>query len=74
MPHQQSRRATRAQYLAMKGTAAMTESIHQMHALLHEVVELLKVSNNANKRAAARKLDSIANLASTLAATVQAQR
>jgi hypothetical protein len=58
----------------MKGTAVMTDSIQQMQALLHDVVELLKVSNNANKRAAARKLDSIANLASTLAATVQAQR
>ena len=52
----------------------MTESIRQMNALLHDVVELLKVSNNANKRAAARKLESIADLASTLAATVQAQR
>ena len=52
----------------------MTEGIHQMQALLHDVVELLKVSNNANKRAAARKLESIANLASTLAATVHAQR
>jgi len=52
----------------------MTESIRQMNALLHEVVELLKVSNNANKRAAARKLESISSLASTLAATVQAQR
>jgi hypothetical protein len=57
-----------------EGTAAMTDSIHQMQALLYDVVELLKVSNNANKRAAARKLDSIANLASTLSATVQAQR
>ncbi len=52
----------------------MADSIHQIQALLHDVVELLKVSSNANKRAAARKLDSIANLASTLAATVQAQR
>ncbi len=52
----------------------MTEGIHQMQSLLHDVVELLKVSNNANKRAAARKLESIANLASTLAATVHAQR
>ena len=52
----------------------MTESIRQMNVLLHDVVELLKVSNNANKRAAARKLESIADLASTLAATVQAQR
>ena len=52
----------------------MTESIHEIQALLHDVVKLLKVSNNANKRAAARKLDSISSLASTLAATVQAQR
>lgn len=52
----------------------MNDSIHQMQVLLHDVVELLKVSNNASKRVAARKLDSIANLASTLAATVQAQR
>lgn len=58
----------------MKGMAVMTEGIHQMQALLHDVVELLKVSNNANKRAAARKLERIANVASTLAATVHAQR
>lgn len=58
----------------MKGTAVLNDSIHQIQALLHDVVELLKVSNNVNKRAAVRKLDSISNLASTLAATVQAQR
>jgi hypothetical protein len=52
----------------------MTEGIRQIQALLHDVAEHLKVSNNANRRAAARKLESIANLASTLAATVHAQR
>jgi hypothetical protein len=52
----------------------MNESIHQIQALLQDVVELLKVSNTANKRTAVRKLGSISNLASTLAATVQAQR
>lgn len=52
----------------------MTEGIHQIQALLHDVAELLKVSNNANKRAAARKLENVANIASTLAATVHAQR
>ena len=45
----------------------MTEGIRQIQALLHDVAEHLKVSNNANRRAAARKLESIANLASTLA-------
>jgi hypothetical protein len=58
----------------MKGTTVMNDSIQHIQVLLHDVVELLKVSNNVNKRVAVRKLDSIANLASTLAATVQAQR
>ena len=52
----------------------MRRSIGKPAALLHEVVELMKVSNNANKRVVVRKLDSISTLASTLAATVQAQR
>lgn len=51
-----------------------TDGIRQMEALLHDVVELLKVSDKTSRRAAARKLERIVVLASTLAATVQAQR
>jgi hypothetical protein len=58
----------------MNGAAVMSEGIRQIQALLQDVAEHLKVSNNANRRAAARKLESIANLASTLAATIHAQR
>jgi len=50
------------------------DGIRQMEALLHDVVEHLKVSNIPNRRAAARKLERVAVLASTLAATVHAQR
>ena len=63
-----------SQVLAMKGAAVTTDSIHQMETLLHDVIELLKAPNNANKRAAARKLERISILASTLAATVHSQR
>lgn len=51
-----------------------TDGIQQINALLHDVVEHLKISDKASKRVAARKLERIAVLASTLAATLQAQQ
>ena len=51
-----------------------SEGIHQMEGLLHDVAEHLKVPSKANRRAAARKLERIASLASTLAATVHSPR
>jgi hypothetical protein len=63
-----------AHVMGMKGAAMATEGIQQMEALLHDVVEHLKVLNKPNKRAAVHKLERIAVLAATLAATVQAQR
>jgi hypothetical protein len=58
----------------MEGTAMTTDGIQQMEALLHDVVKLLDVPSKASRRAAARKLERITVIASTLAATVQAQR
>jgi hypothetical protein len=58
----------------MEGSAMTTDGIQQINALLHEVVELLRIPDKASRRAAARKLDRIAVLASTLAATLQAQQ
>lgn len=50
------------------------EGIHKVEALLHDVVEHLKIQDKPNRRAAIHKLERIAVLAATLAATVQAQR
>lgn len=51
-----------------------TDGIPTIEALLHDVAEHLKMADRTKRRAAARKLERIAVLASTLAATVHTQR
>jgi hypothetical protein len=58
----------------MEGSTVSSEAIHQLERLLHDVVEHLKIPGRANQRAAARKLERISILASTLAATVHSVR
>lgn len=50
------------------------EGVRQLELLLHDVVEHLKNPNASNRREAVRKLERVASLAATLAATVRAQR
>ena len=52
----------------------MQDTIVTMQGLLTEVAEQLKSGEKADKRAAIKKLRRIADLATTLAFTIEAQR